>query len=461
VRMFLDEARLAAQLQHPNIAQVYDVGQLGESYFFTMEYVHGETVRALIKRSIATGSATPVACVLAVAAGAAAGLHHAHERKGPSGQLGIVHRDVSPSNLMVTYEGHIKVVDFGVAKAANRASQTHSGTVKGKIAYLSPEQCENREVDRRTDLFALGIVLWELIVGDYLYHRDSDFLAMTAIVNEPPPPPSTLRADIPPELDAFVMRLLAKDPRARYQTASEVVAAVEAIAARAAIAITPSVVARFMLATFGERTEPWVEMNPRKTLTVNSAPIPEGLISVHSPVDDELRRVPTLPPSELDVDELKATLVMTTPAPARPTLPTMAARPSALPSASTSDDLAAVRRSFPRVFALLGVLAFAVGVALVVVFANRKAPIAAPPPARDASIATSMPPAPAIDAGSPDAAYADAGAPADASIAPDDAAIDAGLARPAVHVVPKHVPRHPSADAAVDECASDPMACQQ
>ncbi|HEY1557741.1 MAG TPA: protein kinase [Kofleriaceae bacterium] len=123
VRMFLDEARLAAQLQHPNVAQVYDVGRLGESYFFTMEYVHGETVRALIKRARATGFSTPIACVLAIGAGAAAGLHHAHERRGANGQpLGIVHRDVSPANLMVTYEGHVKVVDFGWRR--RRAART-------------------------------------------------------------------------------------------------------------------------------------------------------------------------------------------------------------------------------------------------------------------------------------------------------------------------------------------------
>src|SRR5882672_5930394 len=141
MRMFLDEARLAAQLQHPNIAQVYDIGKLGDSYFFTMEYVHGETVRALLHRAAGLRVPVPIACALAIIAGAAAGLHHAHERIGMDRQpLGIVHRDVSPSNLMVSYEGHVKVVDFGVAKAADRVHETSSGTIKGKISYLSPEQ---------------------------------------------------------------------------------------------------------------------------------------------------------------------------------------------------------------------------------------------------------------------------------------------------------------------------------
>jgi len=138
VQMFLDEARLAAQLQHPNIASVYDVGKLGDSFFFTMEYVHGETVRSLLQRSTALRRPLPLACALTIVAGTAAGLHHAHERNGNDRPaLGIVHRDVSPSNVMISYEGNVKVVDFGVAKAAHRAVETLSGTVKGKISLAA------------------------------------------------------------------------------------------------------------------------------------------------------------------------------------------------------------------------------------------------------------------------------------------------------------------------------------
>src|SRR5258706_3209871 len=222
VRMFLDEARLAAQLQHANIAQVYDIGKLGDSYFFTMEYVPGETVRALLQRSHALRSPIPVGSVLVIGAGAAAGLHHAQERNGFDGKpLGIVHRDVSPSNLMVSYEGGVKVVDFGVAKAAHRSQETRSGTVKGKISYLSPEQCRGGNIDRRSDLFALGIVLWEMLTLERLYKRATDFEAMAAIVNEPVPPPSSRRPDVPPELDAIVLKLLSKDAAQRYESADE------------------------------------------------------------------------------------------------------------------------------------------------------------------------------------------------------------------------------------------------
>src|SRR5262245_31522656 len=228
VRMFLDEARLAAQLQHPNIAQVFDIGMLGDSYFFTMEYVHGETVRSLLQRAQGLRRPLPLACVMTIVAGTASGLHHAHERIGNDGQpLGIVHRDVSPSNLIVSYEGNVKLVDFGVAKAADRSVETKSGVVKGKISYLSPEQCRGVRVDRRSDLFSLGIVMWEMLTGTRLYRRDSDFENMTAIVHEPPPPPSARRSEVPRRVDDIVLRLLAKSATERFQTAGEVVEALE------------------------------------------------------------------------------------------------------------------------------------------------------------------------------------------------------------------------------------------
>ncbi|HUJ61263.1 MAG TPA: serine/threonine-protein kinase, partial [Kofleriaceae bacterium] len=260
VRMFLDEARLAAQLQHPNIAQVYDSGRLAGSYFFTMEYVHGETVHALFKKALELHRAIPISAVLAIAAGAAAGLHHAHERLGFDGKpLRIVHRDVSPSNLIVSYEGHVKLVDFGIAKATRRGEQTDAGEVKGKISYMSPEQCAAREIDRRSDLFSLGIVMWELLSHERLFHLDSDFATMTAIVSGPVPPPSARRGDVPPELDAIVMRLLARAPADRFQTAGELHEAIEVLAARGPGLSTASL-GRFLRELFGERPLPWIAL---------------------------------------------------------------------------------------------------------------------------------------------------------------------------------------------------------
>ncbi|HEY6038175.1 MAG TPA: protein kinase [Kofleriaceae bacterium] len=300
VRMFLDEARLAAQLQHPNIAQVYDIGKLGESYFFTMEYVHGETVRMLLQRSHALRTPIPIGSVLVVIAGAAAGLHHAHERIGLDGTpLGIVHRDVSPSNLIVSYEGSVKLVDFGVAKAAHRSQETRSGTVKGKISYLSPEQCRGAPIDRRSDLFSLGIVLWEMLTTERLFKRDSDFNAMAAIVSETVPPPSTRRPEIPPELDALSLRLLAKDPAERFQTADQVHEAIETVAVRLGTALSGAALSRYLRDLFGQRPEPWIEMQAREThpevFTVTSEPIPADLASARGEaLETQLGAVPDL-----------------------------------------------------------------------------------------------------------------------------------------------------------------------
>ncbi|HEV7555430.1 MAG TPA: serine/threonine-protein kinase, partial [Kofleriaceae bacterium] len=277
VRMFLDEARLAAQLQHANIAQVYDIGKLGDAYFFTMEYVHGETVRALLHRSHALRKPVPLGCVLTIAAGTAAGLDYAHGRIGRDGRpLNIVHRDVSPSNLMVSFDGGVKIVDFGVAKAADRMQDTRSGTVKGKIAYLSPEQCRGTPVDRRSDLYAFGIVMWEMLTTERLYRRGSDFENMTAIVNEPTVAPSTKRPEVPPELDAIVLRLLAKDADHRFQTAGEALEAIEQVAAQSGSVLSTAGLGRQMRDLFGQRPEPWIELESLEVhegVTVTGEPV--------------------------------------------------------------------------------------------------------------------------------------------------------------------------------------------
>jgi serine/threonine protein kinase len=305
VRMFLDEARLAAQLQHPNIAQVYDIGKLGDSYFFTMEYVHGETVRALLQRAQGVRRRLPITCVLTIAAGTAAGLHHAHTRLGRDGRaLGIVHRDVSPSNLMVSYEGGVKVVDFGVAKAADRSHETKSGTVKGKISYLSPEQCKGKRVDRRSDLFSLGICVWEMLTTERLYKRTSDFENMNAIVTEPTPPPSSRRSDVPAEVDELVLRLLAKEPDERFQTADELVEGIEEVASRTGSVLSSSALGRFVRELFGQRPEPWLELEnqpePGEAITVTSEPIPRELAApAGDAVNQQLASVVDLSPRSI------------------------------------------------------------------------------------------------------------------------------------------------------------------
>ncbi len=302
VHMFLDEARLASLLQHPNIAQVFDTGKLGDSYFFTMEYVHGETVRELLHRSYELRRPIPVGCTLTIIAGAAAALQHAHDRVGHDGRpLGIVHRDVSPSNLIVSYEGNVKIVDFGVAKAAHRSVETQSGTVKGKMGYMAPEQCRGGDVDRRCDLFSLGIVMWELLVGERLFKRATDFESMEAVVNEPTPPPSSLRPDLPPALDAVVLKLLAKRPLDRYQSADEVLDALEEVATATGFGISVAAVRRYIRELFGTPHEPWVELRRgterSEAVTVTGAPINglPGLLELEGDALDKLRDLSTSP----------------------------------------------------------------------------------------------------------------------------------------------------------------------
>jgi serine/threonine protein kinase len=165
VQMFLEEARLAATLQHPNIAQVFDVGRDRNVHFFTMEYVRGADVRRIMKAAERRGG-VPLEVAVAIVIGAAAGLHYAHDKTDDAGRpLGIVHRDVSPANVLVSEDGAVKVVDFGIAKAALRRAATRTGTIKGKAGWISPEQCRGDRLDRRSDIFALGILLYELTTG--------------------------------------------------------------------------------------------------------------------------------------------------------------------------------------------------------------------------------------------------------------------------------------------------------
>ena len=176
VLMFLDEARVAARISHPNVAMVFDVGKDHDTYWIAMEYLHGEPLREIMRRSEELGQPIPPEIACKVVADAAEGLHAAHELLGKSGEkLGLVHRDVTPHNIFVTYDGVSKVLDFGIAKFSSRlANATQAATLKGKLAYMSPEQVQGEQVDRRTDIFALGVVLWELTTGQRLFRMDND-----------------------------------------------------------------------------------------------------------------------------------------------------------------------------------------------------------------------------------------------------------------------------------------------
>jgi len=279
--MFLDEARLASQLHHPNIAQVYDIGKLAGSYFFTMEYIHGEDTRHVLQRLAGLRRKLPINHTLHITSSALLALHHAHERTSPAGKpLGIVHRDVTPSNLMIAYDGCVKLLDFGVAKAAERAVESRSGTIKGKIAYLSPEQCKGDKIDRRSDIYSLGIVLYEMLTSRRLYRRDTDFATMIAIVNEDIPKPSSHNPDVGDEIDAIVAKALAKDPDQRYASAAAMIEAIEAVAEAKRLVLTVSALGKFMRELYGERPEPWIELEQQESdsraITITSEAITLG-----------------------------------------------------------------------------------------------------------------------------------------------------------------------------------------
>ena len=221
VQMFLDEARLGAQLDHSNCVQTLGLGEQDGRYYLVMEYVAGMSVALMARRAAerVQGSRIPPTLVLGIAAQAAAGLHYAHERTSGGHSLNLVHRDISPQNLVITFEGVVKIVDFGIAKAEERATATRAGTIKGKFAYMSPEQCVAKHVDRRTDVFALGVVTHELLTGRRLFKRNSTYETYQAILECKVPPPSAVNHELDPALDAVIMSALAKDANRRYPTA--------------------------------------------------------------------------------------------------------------------------------------------------------------------------------------------------------------------------------------------------
>jgi len=230
IRMFLDEARLAALLDHPNIVRIIEVGHDGEDYFLVMELVQGKPLSAVLRKAAREHRPPGAALTSFLISQAAHGLAYAHTlTDGDNRPLGVVHRDVSPQNVLISFEGAVKMIDFGVARAFGRVAHTSPGGLKGKIDYMSPEQASAEEVDHRADVFALGVVLWEALTGRRLFRRETELATMRAIVDDPIPHPSEM-AEIPAELDAIVMRALRKRKDARFASANEMAVALERFA---------------------------------------------------------------------------------------------------------------------------------------------------------------------------------------------------------------------------------------
>ncbi|HTQ05080.1 MAG TPA: serine/threonine-protein kinase [Polyangiaceae bacterium] len=256
VRMFLDEVRLVRSIRHPNVVNVYDVGEHDGVMWMSMEWVEGESLHTVIAEA-GKRRAIPPEMAVRIIAEAAAGLHAAHElRDENAAPRGVVHRDISPHNILIGTNGVVKLVDFGVAKAVGRVSEaTRAGQLKGKFGYMSPEQARGKAIDRRSDLFALGIVLFELTTSRRLFRGDTDIETLKLVISSRVPPPTSLDPTYPPELERIVMRALQRDPQARYQTAAELEADLRNYLKSQRIVVAQSGIAGLLKRVVGDRIE--------------------------------------------------------------------------------------------------------------------------------------------------------------------------------------------------------------
>jgi serine/threonine protein kinase len=254
VTMFLDEARIAAQLKHVNVVSIEDMGQINGAYYIAMEYVHGEDIRRIYNRAYKLQRSLPLSHSIRVIADAALGLGHAHKLTDLTGTpLGLVHRDVSPQNILVTYEGDAKVVDFGIAKAANKVVQTRAGVLKGKYSYMSPEQALGDGMDHRTDIFALGIILYETTTGTRLFKRQNELATLQAIIKCEFVPPTEALPGYPAELEEVLLKALARRPEDRYDDAEEFSAALYDFLHESGLYVERAQIAEFMKDLFSDR----------------------------------------------------------------------------------------------------------------------------------------------------------------------------------------------------------------
>jgi len=254
VEMFLDEAVIAAQLNHPNVVQIYDLGQSGDDYYIAMEFLEGESLGHLTSEGARVGKPLPPGLAAGIISQVGDGLAYAHAFEDESGKpLGIVHRDISPHNIIVLFTGVVKVVDFGIAKAASKMHQTKVGTLKGKLAYMSPEQCISSEVDARSDVFSLGVVLWELLTHRRLFKRDVEPAMIRAIMDEPIPKVLEVRKDAPGALAAVADKALGKKPEDRYPGAAEMKADIQAYLRQESLEAGPEQIAGYVHEVLGKR----------------------------------------------------------------------------------------------------------------------------------------------------------------------------------------------------------------
>ena len=287
-QMFLDEARIAGLIRHPNVVGVLDVGEDELGPFLVMDYVDGLPLSNLLARVRQRGEPFPVQIAVRVALDIARGLHAAHQLRIDDRTVGVVHRDLSPQNVMVGFDGQSRLTDFGIAKALGYGTKTATGVVKGKTSYLSPEQIRSEAPDRRSDLFSLGIVLFEMLSGARLYKRGDGSSDMHAIVEEPAPDIGELRPDVPDELVRLSFELLAQSREARPADADQVVRQLESILAALIAEETPSSVADYV-----EEVAAEVKREQSRVLTAAIAEVEAGQVApaTNPPIEVEATRL--------------------------------------------------------------------------------------------------------------------------------------------------------------------------
>jgi serine/threonine-protein kinase len=254
VNMFLDEARMAALLNHPNIVQIYDLGVIDNSYFIAMEYIDGVDISTILKRGREQKSFLKLGWILKIISQVCDGLYYAHNLKDANGQsLGLIHRDITPENLLVSFTGNVKITDFGIARARGRSTSTTSGTLKGKFPYMSYEMVKGMEIDSRSDIFSLGIVMWEMLTYRRLFKRDTEVASINAILNEEIPSPKKYFKNLPDGVEAIVMKALERDRDKRFQTAREMGDAIEDFISQKRVSVRLSDLGDYLATLFPDR----------------------------------------------------------------------------------------------------------------------------------------------------------------------------------------------------------------
>ncbi len=323
VSMFLDEARLAARLHHPNIVQITDLGVEDNRYFICMEYLAGEDLDAVIAAAHAKSQTVPVAIAARIMLSVLEGLEFAHGYQEQGQSVELVHRDISPSNVFVTYQGTVKVLDFGIAKASSRMTQTQPGLLKGKWGYMSPEQARGESIDARSDLFSLGVTFHELLTARRVFERDTEIGVLLALMDQTIPSPASLRPEIPPALDRIVMKALERRREDRYASAAAMRADLEEF-----LRVTPSVpgvsqLAHYLQGLFGQAEVARktkvpslieLEMQPAQRMPVDTGVFEKTLVRPSDPRGVPAVPGPAAPPADPDAAPVAASAPRVLPA---------------------------------------------------------------------------------------------------------------------------------------------------